>query len=415
MKKGQYVASSIVLSPNLERYSYTTKDGKVIVDGKSYGPYVGTGVPTFSGDSKQWGMLAQIKKDEAPKLILDGVPKDTEAPPSSVFRGGIHGPICWIERSDEHARLVTPDETTAWFEKIEKLDFSDDGLLFYMRTSEKIKKDKDAPKDDNSPSSRDYIVYKGGKRVPRERVLQVYIAPNNGGFAALAIDDTMVFKGQTAKVHGHVYGDPQFSPDGKHFAFRTEFTEVVNQINTQRYQYVIDEQPIEGLQIQSGLTYSDDSLRWVMCGLNGKKPYLYLSDRGLMAYEDVVGLGGVTDLYKQAKFVNGKLILLFQPRRSKPLLYVEDKGVAEIGPFMSIPETFSVSPDGKYVAVAGFQGQATHAYVYAVGGLAKAEDAMKGDYDLQNLGAGTFVWSGNHQLSFAILRRNDLIHVSLDP
>lgn len=437
IQKGKIAPGSIRLSPDLNHYSYVTADHKMIIDGKTLGPYVTNGAVVYSGDSKDCAFLAQIKPSEPSKLIWNGAEKATEFPVGSIFVAGETGPICWVERKrvkeeeppkvdiqragenanknapkeNEFSRLVTPEETTDWYEKIEKLGFSDDGKLFFLRTSQKVAQSKDTPPDPSGPTTEDFIVYKGGKKVPRGQILQVYAAPSGGGFMAITGKSEVVFNRTLTKFTGEIYGKPVFSPDGKQMAFRVQFTKYAPDGNQPNYQYYVNGKPIENLQIQSGLIFSEDGTRWVMCGLNRKSPYLLSSDLGLVAFADA-GLGKApAEPYKAAKMVNGKLVCLFQAKRDKPILYIEGLEAFELGGFISAPDTLSVSPDGRHLLLAGSAGEETHAYMVDLGNPQAAVDVLPFKYDLQNLGKGTFVWRSDNEVQFAILKRNDLERV----
>lgn len=415
VRKEKVVANSIALSPDLDHYAYATPDHKLVVDGKSYGPFVTNGPVVFSGDSKSFGFLASEKAKDPSSLRINGTEQKLEFQPMSLFRAGEDGAICWVERDIEKdkVRLVTPYETTGWFDKIEKVAFSDDGSNFYLRVAEKIVQDKDAPVDNSQPLTKDYIVYKGGKKVARERVAQIFPAPNGLGFAAATADDLFVYKSYSNKYKGELYGKPIFSDDGTQVAFRTRFTIPTPTSNKDAIQYCINGNFITDLQIQSGLTFSPDGKKWVMCGLNDKKPFLYFSDSGLVSFGEVAGLGAApAEPYRFAKFVNGKMVFIFTPRRAKPLLFVEDKGIMEMGSFLVSPDSASISPDGRYLAIGGGDDRETHAYVFDLQNPGTGVDPLKGQYDLQMLGSGTFIWSNTNELKFMVLRKGDMTRVS---
>ncbi len=424
LQKTKLVPNSIYLSPNFEHFAYKTPDGKVMIDGKAFGPYVFSTPVIYSGDGKDYAFAATVKAGEDAKFFWNGVEKKTEFPISNVFRAGDSGPICWTERDKEttKVRLITPYETTGWFEKIDRINFNDDGSNFYLRTVEKVVKEKDAPNDPSQPDSRDYIIYKGGKKVARESILQVYIAPKDGGFAAVRPATSLVglpsgtiggleviTRAGSTIFRGEIFGNPVYSSDGKQFAFRSRYTVPGTVANQDRIQYFLNGKQITELNLQSGLMFSDTSDKWAMCGLNDKRPYLLTSWGGLVSYGEFPLLGGApSEPYKFGRFVNDKMVLLFQARRSKPLLFIEDKAMIELGPYSALTDTISISPDGKLLAVAGTDGTMNHAYLVDLQNPVAGVETLKGPYELQVTGDSTFAWQGEHDLKFAVLRKNDL-------
>jgi WD40-like Beta Propeller Repeat len=439
--KGKVAPGSISISPDLEHYSYGTMDKKVIIDGKAFGPYNSHGAVLFSGDSKDYVFMANLRLGEASKVIWNGVEKLTDFPVSSLFRAGETGGICWgevktvVTRDEQDAskvkrqdftRLMYPGGATDWMEKIEKIYFSDDGSLFAMRTSEKVVT-KNLPPDSPADSDRkDFIVRQDGSKVARGGVIQVFPAPNGQGYATVANSTEassdfgaltvieVVFRGRTTKAKGEFYSKPIFSPDGKQFAFRNSFTgSTPDGRNIQFYQYNIGGFSIPDLPIQTGLTFAPDGKKWVMCGLNGKEPYLYVSSSGMSRYDEFPGLNGAPrEPYKIAKFANGKLVLLFQSSRARPMLFVEDKGIVDLGPFSSIPDTMSISPDGTRMVIGGSDIKEARAFVVNLESPGSAAEILKPGYDLQNLGKATFVWKGNREVQFMILRNTELTRVT---
>jgi hypothetical protein len=441
VQKGKVTPGSISISPDLQHYSYGTPDKKVVIDGKSYGPYNTHGSVLFSGDSKDFVFMANLRLGEQSRVIWNGVEKPTEFPVSSLFRAGETGGICWgefksvitkdeqdptKEKRQDFTRLIYPGGVTEWMEKIEKVVFSDDGSSFAMRTSEKIPRNESSEADQSGPSSKDYIVFKDGSKVPRGRVVQILVAPNEQGIATVSNGVERAgdfgslnafevrFRGKTTVSKGEFYSKPVFSPDGKQFAYRNSYTGTSpDGRNLQFYQYSIGGFTIPDLQIQSGLTFAPDGKKWVMCGFNGKQPYLYVSSSGLSRYDEFPGLNGAPpEPYKMAKFANGKIVLLFQASRAKPILFVEDKGIFEMGPFTSLPDTMSVSPDGKRLVMGGSDVTESRAFIFDLENPGAATEILKPSYDLQNLGKGTFVWRSDKEVQFMILRNSELIRIS---
>lgn len=441
VQKTKVAPGSISISPDLQHYSYGTLEKTVIVDGKVLGPYNGYGSVLFSGDSKDYAFMANVRLGQPSRVIWNGVEKPTDFPVSSLFRAGETGGICWgefktvvtkdekdptKEMRQDFTRLIYPGGVTDWAEKIDKVVFSDDGASFAMRTSEKIPRPETPTGEFSGPSSRDFIVYKDGSKVPRRRVVQLFTAPNGQGYVTVA-DGTdsagdfaslnvfeVTFRGRTVKSKGEFYGKPVFSPDGKQFAFRNSYTGTNPEgRNIQFYQYTIGGFTIPDLQIQTGLTFAPDGKKWVMCGLNGKQPFLYVSSSGLSRYDEFPGLNGAPpEPYKVAKFANGKIVLLFQSSRAKPFLFVEDKGLFEMGAFNSLPDTMSVSPDGKRLVIGGSDVREARAFVFDLENPGSAAEILKPGYDLQNLGKGTFVWKSDNEVQFMILKNFELIRVS---
>ena len=434
-EKGKIAPGSIAISPDLAHYSYSTMDHKMVIDGKSFGPYLSNGAVLYSGDSKTYAFLASVKPGVAPVLYWNGVEKSTEYPVSNVLRAGETGGICWVEHRlviskneldptkedrQDYTRLMMPTGLTAWFERVEKIYFSEDGSTYALRTNEKIPI-KDLPKDNQAaPTSRDYIVRSDGTKSLRNSTIQVFPAPNGQGFATLASEFSQVsdysveFRGKATLFKGEFFGKPVFSPDGKQFAFRISFTgHTKDGLNIPYFQYFIGGYSFPDLQAQSGLTYAPDGKMWVMCGMNMKEPFIYISNQGMVSYSDFPGLGSAPpEPYKIAKFANGKIVLLFQPKRQKPSLFVVGKGVFTLGAFTAFPDTISISPDGKNLVLAGADAKETRAFLVNLENPGPAVEIIKPSYDLQNLGKGTFVWKNNSDVQFMILKNSELIRVT---
>jgi hypothetical protein len=197
-------------------------------------------------------------------------------------------------------------------------------------------------------------------------------------------------------------------------AYRNSFTGPTPEgRNIQFYQYTIGGFSIPDLQIQTGLTYAPDGKKWVMCGLNGKTPFLFVSSLGMMPYGEFPMLNGAPpEPYKTARFVNGKIVLLFQAKHEKPMLFIEDKGVFDLGDFTALPDTLSVSPDGLRFAIGGADLKGSKAFFGSLESPDKLTEVLKSGYELQNIGRGTFVWKGNHDVQFLVTRNVDLFKVS---
>ncbi|HLO98868.1 MAG TPA: hypothetical protein VK171_09770, partial [Fimbriimonas sp.] len=141
------------------------------------------------------------------------------------------------------------------------------------------------------------------------------------------------------------------------------------------------------------------------CGLNGKTPYIYLSTMGPVKYAEFPGLDTAPqEPYKWAKFRDGKLMLLFQGPRSNPTLFLQDMGSVDLGTVIVVPDSISISPDGRYMVFGGQLALETHAFVVDLNFAGAAVDLGKTGYDLQMLGPRTFTWTGNNTVNFAILR-----------
>ena len=412
--KGKVSPNSIAVSTDLLHYSYSTTDNKVNIDGKVFGPYLSNGLVIFSGNNADYAFLASQKAGAPSSLIFNGSERKTEYPVSNLFRAGETGGLCWVERNQELTRLVYPGGTTAWFEKIEKLNFSDDGSLFALRISEKAKVLPGQFVDKSAPTSQDFIVQQDGSKIPRENILQVFPAPNSQGYATLTTDNWVNFRTKRTSVTGEFYGKPLFSPDGKQFAYRNSFTRPTpDGKNVAFYQYTIGGYPYPDLQVQTGLTFAPDGKKWVMCGYNGKTYYLYVSSMGMVPYSDFPNLNGAPpEAYKEARFVNGNIVLLFQPKRANPTLFIEEKGLFDLGLLVSAPETMSISPDGRFMLIGCSDRTESRAFVVNLENPGPAVELLKPGYDLQNLGKRTFIWKSAHEVQFLILRNQELARVT---
>jgi hypothetical protein len=412
IQKGKIVPGTILLSPDLMHYSYVSSDRKLILDGKAFGPYLTNTTPVYSGDGKDCAYIATINAKDGPVLVWNGVVRKTDYPVGNLFRAGDTGGIWWYERQENKTRLVHAEGVTDWFAKIDKLSVTDDASNFYLRTSEPIKSDPQKV-DPGAPTSNDYIIKKDGTKTPRGNTLQVFPAPKGLDYAMLMGTGEVLFRGKSARVHGEFYGKPTFSPDGKQFVFRSEFTGPTKEGNKPFFHYNVNGLELNDLQIQTGFTFSPDGSKWVLCGLNGKEPFIHLSTYGLLSYGEFPGLAGVPpEPYKVAQFVNGKLVMLFQAKLGKPILYIEDKGVFELGEFKAAPETLEFSPDGKKLALAGMFRQETRALLVDLENPGIASELLKPGYDLQNLEKGTFIWKSDQELMYMILRNSELIRIN---
>lgn len=412
LQKGKIKPGTIQLSPDLMHYSYVSSENKLILDGKAFGPYLNNTSPVYSGDGKDCVYMATIDAKNGPVLVWNGTIRKTDFPVAGVFRAGETGGVWWYERQETKMRLVHSEGVTDWFPKIDKLTVSDDGSNFYMRTSENVKAETQNF-DPTAPTSIDYIVRKDGTKTLRGNVLQVFPAPQGLDYASLLGTGDVVFRGKAARVHGEFYGKPVFSPDGKQLAFRSEFTGPTKDGNKPFYHYNVNGTELTDLQIQTGFTFSPDGKKWVLCGMNGKEPYIHLSTYGLLSYGEFPSLGEAPpEPYKSATFVNGKLVLFFQAKTGKPTLYIEDKGLFEMGDFKVAPDTLEFSPDGKKLAFAGIFRQETRALLFDLENPGAVTDLMKPGYDLQNLDKGTFIWKSDQELVYMILRNSELIRIN---
>ena len=400
-----------------------------MIDGKSFGPFLSNGAVVYSGDSNSYGFLASEGVRRPSTFYLNGIPQTNENSITNVFRAGETGDLYWIEHklvkvadprdptneiNTEYTRLAHVGGATDWFERIEKMNFSDDGSLFSLRISERVKVDEAAKTNTDAPTARDYIIHADGSKILRAGMVQVFPAPNSQGYASLNSENYVNFRGKNIKFNGEFYGKPAFSPDGKTFAFRNSFTGPTKDgRNIPFYQYNINGFSITDLQVQTGLTFAPDGKKWVMCGLNGKDPYLYVSNQGMTLYSEFPGLGSAPpELYKEARFVNGKIVLLFQPKKSRPVLFIEDRGTFDLVEMMSAPETLSISPDGKTLLLGCSDKGELHAFAMSLENPGLPTDLLKKSYDLQNLGKGTFIWKNDHEVQFMILRNSEMVRVS---
>ncbi len=413
-QKGKVTPGSITISPDLTHFAYSTMDHKLTIDGRSFGPFLSNGTVLFSRNSDDYAFLASQKLRSPSSLFFNGVERPMEFPIESLFLAGETGGICWVERDKALSRLVYPGGVTEWFEKIEKISFSEDGSLFYLKISEKLKVPEGTNINADTPTSSDYIVRKDGSKQLRDTTVHLFPAPNSQGYAVLSNDNSVSFRGKIVKYKGEFYGKPLFSPDGKQLAFRNSFTgTTATGKNIPFYQYNINGYSIPDLQVQTGLTFAQDGKKWVMCGLNGKELFLYVSSQGMMSFEEFPLLAGAPkETYKEARFANGKIVLLFQPKRARPVLFVEEKGIVELGELTSAPETMTISPDGRTLLVGCSDQKELRAYAVNLENPGPAVEIMKKGYDLQNLGKGTFVWKSDRDVQFLILRNSEIVRVS---
>ena len=106
------------------------------------------------------------------------------------------------------------------------------------------------------------------------------------------------------------------------------------------------------------------------------------------------------------------MVFLFQPKREKPTLFVEDKWLFEVGSMTTLPDTLSISPNCRWLVLAGGDVRETRAFMVDLDNPGPAMEILKPGYDLQSLGKGTFVWKNDHELQFMILRNSDLTRVT---
>ena len=134
----------------------------------------------------------------------------------------------------------------------------------------------------------------------------------------------------------------------------------------------------------------------------------------MMPYDEFPMLNGVPpEPYKAARFANGKLVLLFQTARGNPILFVEDKGIVDLGSLVALPETMSISPDGKRLLLGGSDVKESRAFSVDLQNPGPAVEILKKGYDLQNLGKGSFIWKSNTEAQFMILRNSELSRVQV--
>lgn len=404
LDKKKVAAGSISLSRDFLHFTHASPNRTVYLDGKVLGTYLDHGTVIFSGSNDDYAFIAQLKPDEPPVMIKNGKPVTTDGQIARLFRTHDLGALAYLERVDKKFRLVTDYGKSPLVSKIENLRFSDDGGTYVFAVTEE-KRDADGV----LLSSDEFLCYSNSDDLaPRPGIIGYYPA-NDHAFMTTTNFNDVRFRGQTYRLgHARFNGRPVFSPDGKSFGFKVEQTAYTKEgVNIEQIQYNVNGNLVTDFQRQTGLTFSDDSKLWVLCGMNGKNVGLYLSNFGPVKYSDFPGLESAPqEPYKWAKFLNNKLMLMFQAPRANPTLFMQDLGTVDLGTLVVVPDSISISPDGRYMVFGGQLELETHAFMVDLQFLGPAVEITKPGYDLQMLGSRTFYWTGNNTVNFAILRNN---------
>jgi hypothetical protein len=156
----------------------------------------------------------------------------------------------------------------------------------------------------------------------------------------------MRFQFRAAKID-----PPIFDPTDQHFALRFGFTKPVDGTNIDANIYMIDGIQYPTPPVQTGMSFSPDGQRWVFCGYEQKQWFLIEKGKQKQPMDNNTDFPGCpNEGYKAAFFTPQGLGLLFQSRKVAPTIVIGATQLTQIPAEKVIPESLSVSPNGKWLA-----------------------------------------------------------------
>lgn len=354
---------SIVFSDDLQHFSYFSPTNEMFLDGKSLGKYERCAPLVFDATGTQWAFLSTTKDQPVARIKTQSGFKTTEFAPVRLFRAGTRGPLTWLERSNPGVRLARDGWASPFYPTVDKLKFSQDGsaytLVYTSRvkplTEEELKELKDSGRPiPEAVASIDYLVDTDKPAIKTPRIQGLY--PYNNGKSRLEISldmepgeirtNGMRFQFRAAKID-----PPIFDPTDQHFALRFGFTKPVEGTNIDANIYMIDGIQYPTPPVQTGITFSPDGQRWVFCGYEQKQWFLIEKGKQKQPMDNNSDFPGCpNEGYKAAFFTPQGLGLLFQSRKVAPTIVIGATQLTQIPAEKVIPESLSVSPNGKWLA-----------------------------------------------------------------
>lgn len=408
--------SSLVVSPDRARVACVTADRKtVLVDGKKYGPFLAAASPTFSGDSRSMAFIAVRRAELGGEVYINGEYVKTESEVTKVLRLGETGPIAWTEQTKAGVRLCTPEFKTAPMPKVIRSTFSPDGKGFAFIFSE-VQKDPAKP-------TNDFLMMGNTPVVPRGRTSFCYPAQGGNGYLSIHLDTKIDFaagtatsfgdwNGQKFAFEGTMVGSPIFNSTGDTWALRSEFTGATPKGNMQFSRYTTTTGPVRELEIQSGFAFRPGSSDFVLCGKRGDELFLKRSPAVAVPYSQVPGLEvAPREMYKSAAWFGKKIALLFQSKRTKPSLFVEGKGMVDLAADEAMPNSLSVSPDGKYLALNVVRNELATVMIVPLEDPLQMAVVGKEDSVVDQPAKVAPLWVDNRTVRFMALRKGQLIRM----
>jgi hypothetical protein len=363
--KSRIISESMLISPDGTRFTYQTKDKKIIIDGKALGPFSEIKNTLFSGDSRECAFLAKKNSSDPFLLYVNGNYDPNNLNIDRLFRAGNNGPIGWFEVSPMGTRVNIKGRLSQWESSVERLSCNDNGSGFILSILAK------KFVNGEQTSSASYYSFNGAEKVSADHVRRAYPSPDGKDFL-LEYDyepnGTYEFKSLRHSYNGLMKDAPIFSRDGAHAAIKANFTAASDDGNVERNQYVIDGKQITSIQNHEFFSFSLDSQDWYLIGKNKNVSYLLKKSLGVPIRVDTYTGSGAT--IKSIKITDKGAIILQQNRNSSPYLFVEgDKGYALPIPSI-IATSLSVSPTSQYVTLSGHPSKKTPVYLYSLANMA---------------------------------------------
>lgn len=408
--------SSLVVSPDRARVACTSADKKfALLDGKRFGPFVAAAPPVFSGDSRSFAFAAMRDEQLGGEMYLNGEYVKTEYEVTRVLRLGDSGPIAWTERGKPGVRLCTSEFKTAWMPKLVRSAFSTDGKGFsFIFTA--------VPKDisDNPP---EFLMQGNTAPVPRARTLNCFPAPGGVNYLSVHLDvkfdsnapaDTGFgdWNGQRFAYLGKVVGLPIFNTSGSAWAVRSEYTGVTPNGNMQFSKYTTSAGAVKELDIQGGFSFRPGSEDFVVCGKRGDDFFIKKSPALAVPYTQFPGLDvAPREFYRGVAWSGKNVILLFQSKRTNPVLFIEGKGMVDLNVDQAMPASLSVSPDGKYLALNVLKNDLPRVMVLPLDDPQQMMLVGKEDFVVDQPEKVAPLWIDNRSLRFLALRKAQLMRM----
>jgi hypothetical protein len=408
--------SSMVVSPDRARVGCTSADRKyALMDGKRFGPFAVVGSPVFSGDSRTFAFGAMRTTDQGGEMYVDGAYVQTEFEVTRVMRLGDTGPLAWMERGKPGIRVCTNEFKTIWMPKLVRSAFSTDGKGYTFIFSELPKVPEQSPPE--------YLLQGNSPVVPRARTVNSFPAPGGKNYLSIHLDTKVDFNspseigygdwnGQRFAYEGKVVGLPMFNSTGSAWAVRSEFTGVTPKGNMQFSKYTTSAGSVKELEIQTGLAFRPGGEEFVLCGKRGDELFIKKAPGFAIPYAQFPGLEvAPKEFYRAGAWSGRNIILLFQSKRTKPVLYVEGKGVVDLNVDTAFPNTLAVSPDGKYLALNVSRNDLGSVMVVPLENPAAMTVLGKEDFVVDQAEKVAPLWLDNQSLRFLALRKSQLLRM----
>jgi hypothetical protein len=169
---------------------------------------------------------------------------------------------------------------------------------------------------------------------------------------------------------------------------------------------------VKELEIQTGLAFRPGGEEFVLCGKRGDELFIKKAPGFAIPYAQFPGLEvAPKEFYRGAAWSGGNIILLFQSKKTKPVLFVEGKGIVDLNVDTAFPNTLAVSPDGKYLALNVSRNDLGSVMVVPLENPAAMTVLGKEDFVVDQAEKVAPLWLDNQSLRFLALRKSQLLRM----